>query len=149
MRQTGNRTITVNKKELINIIKENKKNHIKAYNEAVVAYKIEASERILELKDQLNKGVKKALKELNEHQANVDGGSINELFTISLPSIYMNLVTPVDNSTNYDKIIRMFEMEVADKVELTQQEFNEYVHDETDFAQIAMVSNSTYLHKLR
>jgi hypothetical protein len=61
----------------------------------------------------------------------------------------MNLVTPVDNSTNYDKIIRMFEMEVADKVELTQQEFNEYVHDETDFAQIAMVSNSTYLHKLR
>jgi methyl-accepting chemotaxis protein len=145
MRQTGNRTITVDKKELIDIIKENKKTHIKGYKEAVSAYKGKATEEITKLVEELRKGTKDALKELGEHQAKVDDGSIDASFSISLPSVYLSLVTPINNSDNYDKIIRMFEMEVADKVELSQQEFNEYVHDETQFALEAMVSNSTYL----
>lgn len=149
MRQTGNRTITVDKKELIDIIKENKTKHIQAYKEAVKAYKIEATEKIAELKDALKKFGRDAAKELNENQKKVDEGSIDANFSIAPPFLALNLVTPINNSDNYDKIIKMFEMEVADKVELTQQEFNEYVHDETQFAQEAMVSNATYLHKLR
>jgi hypothetical protein len=39
----------------------------------------------------------------------------------------------------------MFEWEVEDFVELEQQEFNEYVQDETDFARMAKLSNSAYI----
>lgn len=39
----------------------------------------------------------------------------------------------------------MFNWEVETEVELEQQEFNEYVQDETEFARQASMSNSMYL----
>jgi hypothetical protein len=39
----------------------------------------------------------------------------------------------------------MFEWELESAVELTQEEFLEYVQDETDFAVSAKFSNSVYL----
>ena len=118
MRRTGSRTIKVNKAKLIEKIKENKAAHEIAYDKAVVAYKAEA------------------LKQLTTQIANIQEGSLNAR---------LNLTTPVDNRKNYDKIIDMFEWEVDDVVELEQQEFNEYVQDETEFARHAMLSNSMYL----
>jgi len=41
----------------------------------------------------------------------------------------------------------MFNWEVADEVELSQNEFREYVQDETDFAQRAYFSNMSYSAK--
>ena len=118
MRTTGNRTIKVKKSDLIEKIKENKLNHINAYNKAVVAYKAEAL---------------KQLKELNKEANN---GKLN---------LSLNLISPINNSENYDKIIEMFNWEVDDIVELEQREFIEYVQDETDFAIRAKSLNSTYL----
>ena len=120
MRQTGSRTIKVNKQELIDKIKDNKENHIKEYKQAVIDYKKEASLQLLDLKKKLNKG------EMD---------------------LYMSITTPVDSSENYDKIALMFEMDVDDIVELSQGEFNEYIHDETSFAIQARLSNSTYSGK--
>lgn len=118
MRRNGNRTITVNKEQLINKIKENKAAHIEAYKKAVVAYKAEA------------------LKQINEQLESVNSGSLNAK---------LELVTPVNNEANYDKIIEMFNWEVNAEIELSQQEFNEYVQDETEFARHAMMSNAMYL----
>jgi uncharacterized protein YbjQ (UPF0145 family) len=117
MRHFGTRTISVNKVKLIEKIKENKANHIKEYEKAVVAYKEEA------------------LKQLNEQIKKVEEGSLNAA---------LNLITPINNSENYDKILQMFEWEVEDVVELEQNEFNEYVQDETEFAVQAKYSNSFY-----
>lgn len=120
MRQFGSRKINVKKVDLINKIRENKKNHIVEYEKAIVAYKEEALKQLVELTKKVN------------------DGALN---------IQLNLVTPVNNSENYDKIVEMFEWEVNDVVELEQKEFIEYVQDETDFAIQAKFSNSAYFNK--
>lgn len=114
----GNRKIKVNKDKLIQQVKENKEAHVKAYAEAVIAYKEEA------------------LKQLEVLKTKAENGDLN---------LHLSLVTPMDNSDNYDKIIQMFEWEVEEFVELEQKEFIEYVQDETDFAIQAKMSNSAYL----
>jgi hypothetical protein len=117
MRQFGSRKINVKKLDLISKIKENKGNHIKEYEKAVVAYKEEA------------------LKQLSELIEKVNGGALD---------VRLDLVTPVNNAENYDKIVEMFEWEVNDVVELEQKEFIEYLQDETDFAVSAKFSNTFY-----
>lgn len=118
MRRNGDRTITVNKADLIAKIKENKEAHIVAYDKAVIAYKTVA------------------LKQLNEQIKEVNEGGLKAR---------LDLTTPVNNVDNYDKIINMFEWEEEDKVELSQNEFNEYVEDETEVSRHAMMSNTMYL----
>ena len=41
----------------------------------------------------------------------------------------------------------MFKWEEEDLVELEQNEFNEYVQDDTEFARQALYSNSVYLSR--
>jgi len=120
MRTFGNRKIKVNKQQLIEKIEANKKAHIKAFKEAVVAYK------------------KEALKQLSEQTKKARSGNLE---------LRLNLITPINNSENYDKIIDMFKWEVEELVELEQKEFNEYVQDETDFAIAASFSNNIYTAK--
>lgn len=118
MRQFGDRKIKVKKSELLDKIKANREQHIKDFDAAVIAYKEEA------------------LKQLKKQTDRVEKGALDAT---------LDLVTPVDSRVEYDKLILMFEMEVEDIVELDQQEFNQYVHDETAFAIVAKFSNSTYL----
>ena len=118
MRRNGNRIIKVKKSDLIAKIQENKERHIESYEKAVIAYK------------------KEALKQLAEITKKVEEVDMK---------VRLELTTPIDNRDNYDKIIDMFNWEVEDIVELEQSEFNEYVQDETDFARIALHSNSMYL----
>ena len=114
----GSRTIEVKKADLIAKIKENKENHIKEFEKAVIAYK------------------KEALKQLAEQRLRVEDGALNAK---------LDLVTPVNNADNYDKILELFTWDVKDVVELGQDEFQEYVQDTTDFAVTARMSNSAYL----
>jgi len=117
MRRNGNRTINLYKAQLIEQIKKNKENHIIEYDKAVIAYKEEA------------------LKQLNEQIKAVEQGSLKAR---------LDLITPINNATNYDKIIEMFEWEVNEVVELEQQEFTEYVQDETEFAIQSKFANTMY-----
>jgi HAMP domain-containing protein len=121
MRMNGSRVILLTKAKLIARITENEKKHIAAYNQAVKAYKIEALKQLVEL----TKAVK--------------AGDM---------SLRLNLTTPVDNRKNYAKIREMFEWDNRDEIELEQQEFNEYVLDETEYARHAQMSNSMYLQVL-
>lgn len=118
MRHYGNRKIKVQKNELIKTIKKNKENHIVEYDKAVIAYKEEALVQLEKLIEEVNNG-------------KLD--------------IKLNLITPVNNADNYDKILQMFEWEVDEIVELEQKEFIEYVQDETDFAVTAKLSNKMYV----
>jgi len=120
MMRHGSRSISVNKADLIVKIKENKENHIKEYEKAVVAYKEEA------------------LRQLKTQLTFVEDGALDAK---------LDLITPVNNAKNYDRVIEMFEWEVEDVVVLEQDEFKEYVQDETDFAVRARMSNSAYFVK--
>jgi len=117
MMRHGSRSITVKKSDLITKIKENKENHIVEYDKAVVAYKDEA------------------LRQLRTQLERVEAGSLNA---------QLDLITPINNADNYDKIIEMFEWEVEELVVLEQDEFQEYVQDTTDFAVKARMSNAAY-----
>lgn len=118
MRMNGNRTITVKKADLIAKIKTNKITHEKAYAKAVVAYKKEALRQLIELTKKAKEG---------------------DL------AIKLNLTTPINNIESYDKIVSMFEWDVNTEVDLTQQEFNEYIQDETEASRHATMSNQMYL----
>ena len=120
MRHMSSRTINVKKVDLIARIKENKENHIVEYNKAVIAYKEEALKQLADLTKQVGEGKL---------------------------GVKLELVTPVNNAENYDKIVEMFEWEVEEVVQLKQDEFNEYVQDETDFAVSAKFSNTFYSMK--
>lgn len=121
MRQNTNaRTIRVNKADLIKKIQENKTNHVKDYNEAIVAYRQEAE------------------KQLNEQLTELGKGSLK---------IRLNLTQPVDARDEYDKILQVFQWEVDDIIELSQGEFNEYVLDETPNIIMAKLQNSAYKSK--
>jgi len=117
MRHRGNRETKVDKANLIAKIRENKENHIVEYDKAIVAYKEEA------------------LKQLRKQIERVEEGALDAK---------LDLITPINNAENYDKIIEMFEWEVEDQVVLQQDEFNEYVQDETEFAMQAKFSNTFY-----
>jgi hypothetical protein len=117
MLHTGSRTITLERLKLIDKITENKANHIKEYDKAVIDYKAEA------------------LKQLAEQTQNAKNGNID---------IKLNLISPVDNSKNYDRILEMFTWDVQDIVELDQDEFLEYVQDETTHARESRFANTLY-----
>jgi len=118
MRQIGNRLVKVKKAELIEKIKQNKENHVKMFRKAIVAYK------------------KVALTQLEEQIERVDDGALDAK---------LNLITPQNRESEYDKLLVMFEMEVEEFVELEQREFNQYVHDEFNFAIEATMSNMAYI----
>ena len=121
MRHISNsRIIEVRKADLIAKIKENRDKHIIDYNEAVVSYRKEAKKQLAEQKKALDRG------ELN---------------------IRVQLITPIDMTSEYNKRIEMFEWDIKDVVELSQGEFNEYILDELDFAINARLSNMTYKSK--
>ena len=117
MRHRGNRETKVDKANLIAKIRENKENHIVEYDKAIIAYKEEA------------------LKQLNAQIKRVEEGALDAK---------LDLIIPINNAESYDKIIEMFEWEVEDQVVLEQDEFNEYVQDETEFAMQAKFSNTFY-----
>ena len=119
MHSRGNRMIKVDKLDLIARIKANKEKHIQQFEAAKVAYK------------------KEALRQLEELKKQAEEGSVN---------IKLTLTSPENVADKYDQKAEMFEWEIADEVELTQDEFKDYVQDSFDFAAKAFLANSTYLH---
>lgn len=117
MHHHHNRTVKINKQKLIDKIKENKSSHITEFNTAVAAYRVEANKQLENLKKDL------------------ENGSL---------TIAIKLTTPINRTDEYDKVIQMFEWEVENEIELTQAEFNEYVHDDNERSRTAKFANSFY-----
>lgn len=117
MHHNHSRTLKISKAKLIEKITENKANHIKEFDEATKAY------------------VEEAHKQLKLAKKDIDSGKLN---------IRLNLTVPINRVEEYDKVIEMFNWEIADEIELTQSEFNEYVHDDNDRARTAKFSNAFY-----
>ena len=118
MRTYGTRVIKINRKKIIARIEKNKKVHIAEYKKAVIAYKEEA------------------LRQLDELLVEAADGRLN---------IQLNLISPIDNSKRYDEIKEMFQWEISTNVELTQDEFKDYVQDESSSTRTTMMTNALYM----
>jgi len=110
-------TINVNKKEIITALKKNKIKHAKSYEKAVKEYD------------------KNARKQLKEFAKELDRGNMG---------MQISLTTPINNSARYTKLINMFELELKDEIELTQGQFDEFIHDEFGWSRQAYATNSSY-----
>lgn len=122
MRHNSDRTIKVNKKNLIEKLKINKEVHIKEYEQACIDYKEEALKQLKALEERASKGD---------------------------VVLHLNLVSPILRDKEYDKIIEMFNWEIEEEVNLSQDEFNQYVLDEFDFRVSARTANLYYSKSLK
>jgi len=96
--------VRVNKKDLLEILCENRKKHKEQYKVSIKAFRVKAA-------DLLNKELQKII-----------AGKKFET--------YFDLQKPVSHEKDYDLVIKMVEMSVDDILELEQNEFNQLVNDE-------------------
>lgn len=114
-------SIKMNRKELLDIVKENQKKHISEYEESVNDYKA---------------GVIKLAK-ANLKLAN--SGNLEEIRRIkAVPS------APVSYENNYTRAIRMLELSVEDVIEVEEDVFNQLVLDEWVWKNSFSLAASTY-----
>jgi uncharacterized protein YktB (UPF0637 family) len=111
------RKIMIKKEEIITALYRHRTNHIKEYALAKKAFK------------------KKALRELARATKAIEKGELR---------LSIQMVSPVRQVEYFDNVIKMFKSEVASTVELSQQEYNEYVLNQSNVIQQSRVSNSAY-----
>lgn len=118
----GHREITVNKVELLKILKENLENHIADYETACKGFRVEATERLEKALDSAKSG----------------GKIITDL----------DLEEPVSHASDYETVIGMLELSVSEQVVIDQDEYLTYVKDEwgwkPSFDRMSTVYNSKW-----
>jgi DNA-directed RNA polymerase subunit F len=111
-------TVTVDKKQLIEKLTTNLKNHKKKYQQAYASWKKESIEAL-----------KKAIKNV-ENDKQLIGNILD--------------VMPQDKSDEYEDAIRMLEWDTNNTIELDQQQFNAFINDEWDWSQHWTTVNTKY-----
>ena len=110
--------VRLKKDEVLDALRANRDAHQSIYDEAVAGYK--------EL----------AKQQLKKHLRDVERGAM-QVVNIMLPA-------PVNQTKDYDRVIKMLEMDVRDEIELSQGEFAMYVMDDWSWKRQFLTSNSTY-----
>ena len=119
--ENGTSGVTVNKVELLAILRDNRKRHYEMFLRAQEGYR------------------KAVIKQLDQMLANAKEGKPIRLF-FSMPE-------PVNHVKDYDRIIRMLELNVTEQVTISESKFNQYVMDEWSWSEFANSTNSSYLNK--
>ncbi len=115
------RSVKVEKKELLGIVRDNKKKHVKEFDEAVKDYK------------------KAAVKVAKEHVELAKTGDLDQIAKIkAMPQ------RPTSYEKDYDRAIRMLELSVEDTIELEEDIFNQLVLDEWTWKHAFTASSALY-----
>jgi len=109
----------INKTKLLAVIEENKSKHRSIFLEAINGYKKETIKLLEEMIEKLKAG------KTIDH--------------------YIKLPVPVDHTPEYNRAIRMIEMDVREEIELGDEEFTQFVMDDWKWKRewIGTVSNYT------
>jgi len=113
-------SIHMNKIDLLDIVRENRKNHVDKYNEAITSWQIHYQEVL----DQLGKRVREQ--------------------RVYIPLQSINLPKPVSYEECYDEVIKMLELSIDKEVDLCDDEFRKLVMDKWNWRNTFDVTNSTY-----
>jgi hypothetical protein len=116
----GESKVTVKKEELLNAIRKNRETHRESFLKAQKGYR----ETVIKALDQ-------TLAEAREGQR-----FVLERITA--------LVMPQEHTTDYDRVIKMLEMCVADEVTVTEQQFSQYVLDDWGWKKQFITTNARY-----
>lgn len=115
------REVKVKKEELLEILKENRDKHRKVFNEAMTGYRAEAIKQL----------------DINIQKAKTGGKVIT----------FIRLEEPTDQTDDYERAIGMLEMCVDDEINVSSQEYQQYVLDKWNWSDQFNLTNSTYLMK--
>lgn len=118
MRGRNNRKIKVNRADLIKRLELNLQIHVTELSEALEGWKFEVEEELKATASACRRAAKNGAVEW----ADLTG------------TIFNRPEKPVDYSSEYTKVIRMFEVELAEDVELTGDEIEWYIHDEWEWS---------------
>jgi len=111
-------------KKLIEILEKNKEEHRADFLEAVEGYKKEAI-KTLETQIEKVKGNKK------------------------LPKVYVNMPIPEDHTSDYERIIRLLQLDDRPSIELEEFEFTQYVMDDWGWKNEWISNTLSYTSKAR
>lgn len=113
------KSVKIEKSKLLEILKENKTKHLKDYKTASKVFLEDAIAKLQEMLDIAKK----------------DGKVIRDL----------GLDQPVSYVDSYDTVIQMLELSVEDIVELSFNEFQQYVEDKWHWKQSFLSLTSAYI----
>lgn len=112
--------IKVKKSELLAKLKENRVKHAADYKESKDGYK----QKVIDLFTEKLEKAKAGTLQPND-------------FMIHLPAVE-------NHDDDYDRAIQMLEMSVNDEINLSSHEFDQYVRDKWQWAQVFAASNTFY-----
>jgi len=109
----------IGKEKLMEIIQENRDKHRSVFLEAIDGYRLEAIKRLERMIEKIKKG-----KTIDQ---------------------YLRLPVPTDNTNDYDRVLKMMELDTRDEINLNEEEFAQYVLDDWSWKRewIATASNYT------
>lgn len=115
------RSVKVNRTELLKILQDNKKKHVKDFEESVKDYK------------------KAAVKVAKEHVELAKTGDLDQIAKIrAMPQ------RPQSYEDSYNRAIRMMELSVEDVIEVEEDVFNQLVLDEWHWKHQFVASSALY-----
>ena len=94
----------VKREKLLEVLRENRSKHRAIFDEAIENYKAECLSLLEKKIAKLKKG--------------------------KMPRMSIRLLIPEDHTEDYDRVIKMFEMDVREEIELEENEFGMYVMDD-------------------
>lgn len=109
---------TIQKAKLLTILKENKSNHKKLFLMAVDGFKKEAIGRLENKAEEIKLG--------------------------KLDSVLIHLMFPENHEEDYDRAIKMVEMNTETKILLSEDEFSTLVMDDWKWKQNWLMTNQIY-----
>lgn len=113
------KTVTVSKQKLQIIVSENRNKHRAQFEEAFEGYRKECIALLSRNLDDLKSGRK--------------------------VEVRFYEVAPQDHTGDYDTVLNMLSMSVDDNIELTHQEFQQYVEDDWNWREQWNASNMKYM----
>lgn len=113
------RSVKIKTKELLEVLRENRAQHILDYDEALAGY------------------IERATAELEAAAKNAREKQVIKRNPVTSPE-------PTSYEESYNTAIRMLEMSDDKVVELTQQEFGQYVEDRWSWKEAFAVTSSLY-----
>jgi chromatin segregation and condensation protein Rec8/ScpA/Scc1 (kleisin family) len=112
------RSVKIKTKELLEVLKENRKSHIKEFNEAWESYIVDATQQL-----------QKMYETARDERKVIRG---------------IDLIEPKSYEDSYNTAIRMLEMSDDKVVELTSSEFTQYVEDKWNWKESFTHITSSY-----
>jgi len=140
------RTVRVDRKKLIDVLKANREKHIAVFKEAMAGYKVAALAKIEEAFSGLDKRIAEQKSKIVEKISSFSPETASEFsnWLVLVEQVSVNLTVPVSYADAYDAAIDMAEFDTRDELELTGAEFQCFCRDVWDWTPEFTMANIRY-----